>query len=312
MRRWAAIVLLVQLSALAAGCGASTDPGPPLALRPGDVVRSKPSHVVVVVMENKEDRMVLGAPGAPYLTRLARTYARVPRSYAISHPSLPNYLALTSGSTQGVTSDCTDCRVDAPSIVEQLEARRISWKAYMQGMPTRCFAGASAAGYAKKHDPFAYYDAVARDPSRCRKIVPYRELAADLRGGRLPTFAWITPDLCNDSHDCDVRTGDRFLAQLVPLLLRGVGPRGFVVVTYDEGDTSRGCCGLAHGGRIATVVAGPDVRGGFRHRGAVDHYGTLGTIEKALGLPPLGRAADPRSGRFTDVFRHPPHLRSGQ
>ena len=303
------MVVLLQLAVLAAGCGASGVPGRPLALQHAGVAHSKASHVAVVVMENKEDRAVLGTPEAPYLTRLARDYARVPQSYAIRHPSLPNYLALTSGSTHRITSDCTDCSVDAPNLVDQLQARRISWKAYMQGMPGRCFAGAFAGGYVKKHDPFAYYDSVARDPSRCRKIVPYGELAADLRDGRLPAFAWITPDLCNDSHDCDVRTGDRFLAQLVPLLLRGVGPRGFVVVTYDEGNTDRGCCGQAHGGRIATVIAGPDVRRGFRHAGRVDHFGTLGTIEDALGVPPLGGAADPRSGRFTDLFRHRPRVR---
>jgi phosphatidylinositol-3-phosphatase len=294
--------------ALDVGCGASAPPGPPLHLRAAQVASSRPSHVVVVVMENKEDRAVLDRPQAAFLTRLARTYARVTRSYAVRHPSLPNYLALTSGSTHGIADDCTDCRVAGPSLVDQLQARGISWKAYMQGMPARCFAGASAGGYAKKHDPFAYYDRVAKDQARCRRIVPYGELAGDLRRGRLPTFAWITPDLCNDTHDCGVQTGDGFLAHLMPLLLRGVGPRGFVVVTYDEGDTDAGCCGQATGGRIATVIAGPDVRRGFRHVGPVDHFGTLGTIEDALGLPALGGAAEPPSGRFTDVFRHPPHL----
>jgi phosphatidylinositol-3-phosphatase len=308
MRRGVVVAVVVALAVLAVSCGGSGASGHGARRQPGGVVRARPMHVAIVLMENKEDRAVLGTPAAPYLTRLARSYARVPQSYAIGHPSLPNYLALTSGSTHGIQSDCTDCHVDAPNLVDQLQARHISWKAYMQGMPTRCFAGAFAGRYAKKHDPFAYYDSVTRNPARCRRIVPYRELAADVRTGRMPTIAWITPDLCNDSHDCGVRAGDRFLAHVVPRLLRGVGPRGFVVVTYDEGSTDRGCCRQAHGGRIATVIAGADVKRGFRHAGPVDHFGTLGTIEEALGLAPLGGAADSRSGRFTDVFRHPPQL----
>ncbi len=80
--------------------------------------------------------------------------------YAISHPSLPNYLALTGGSTFGIDSDCTDCVVHSSSIVEQLTQRGLSWKAYMEDLPTRCFLGAGAGNYAKKHDPFAYYKPV--------------------------------------------------------------------------------------------------------------------------------------------------------
>jgi hypothetical protein len=273
------------------------------------VAPSPASHIVVIVMENKEDREVLGSSDAPYTTRLARRYARVPESFGIRHPSLPNYLALTSGSTHGIAENCTGCHVDAPNLVDQLERRRISWKAYMQGMPRRCFTGAASGRYEKKHNPFVYYDSITGDPARCRKVVPYEELAGDLKAARLPTFAWITPDMCSDTHDCSVRTGDRFLAHLVPLILRAIGPRGFVVLTYDEGETDRGCCAEARGGRIATVIAGPEVRRGFSHRGAVDHYGTLGTIEDALGLPPLAGAADPRSGRFTDVFTSPPRIR---
>ena len=305
--------LAVAVVAVAAGAGSSGGSGDEPA-KLGHVARSSSSHVVVIVMENKEETEVLGTKDAPFLTRLARRYASVPRSYGVRHPSLPNYIALTSGSTHGITDDCEDCHIDARNIVDQLEAKHISWKAYMEGMPRRCFTepSASSGEYRRKHNPFVYYDDITRNPARCRKVVPFTDLAGDLRRDRLPTFAWITPDMCNDTHDCNVRTGDRFLAGVVPGLLRAVGPRGFLVVTYDEGRTAAGCCGgEAKGGQIATVIAGPRVRRGFKHRGALDHYGTLATIERALGQRPLGHAKSARSGRFTDVFRSPPRIRAG-
>jgi phosphatidylinositol-3-phosphatase len=95
-------------------------------------------------------------------------------------------------------------------------------------------------------------------------------------------------------------------------LLRELGPHGFLVITWDEGTTDRGCCGVAHGGAVATIVAGPDVRAGARSLQAVDHYGVLGTIEEALGLPALAGAADPQSGRFDALFAHPPRIAGGR
>jgi hypothetical protein len=261
-------------------------------------------------MENKEDSDVLGNPAAPYANALARRYGLATQSYAITHPSLPNYLALTSGSTQGVSSDCTDCHVAARNIVDQLEAARISWRAYLEGLPSSCFKGAAAGGYAQKHNPFIYYQDIADSPRRCNELVGFSALARDLRAGALPTYVWVTPNLCDDTHDCPVAAGDRFLARTVPALLREIGPHGFIVITWDEGSSDASCCGgVAAGGAIATIVAGPDVRRGGRDRAPVDHYGVLRTIEDALGLPPLGGAADPRNGRLDSLFTRPPRVR---
>jgi hypothetical protein len=260
------------------------------------------SHVVTIVMENKEDRDVIGSADAPYANRLARRFGVATRSYGIRHPSLPNYLALTSGSTHGIASDCTRCRVRARSIADQLDAAHMTWKAYLEDLPRPCYTGAASGGYAKKHNPFAYYDRVADDPSRCRRMVPLSRLTTDLRRRRLPTYAFIAPNLCHDTHDCPVRDGDRFLARIVPKLLRRLGPHGFLVLTYDEGSSDAGCCGTARGGRIATIVAGPDVRRGARQRRPVDHYGVLRTTEDALGLPRLGAAKQRRHGSLRPLF----------
>ena len=296
--------------ALAAGTGcAHAHPGPPLAVAPvGGLPRSAASHVAVVVMENEEGDEVLGSRSAPYVNALARRYGVASSSYAITHPSLPNYLALTSGTTAGVGSDCTSCHVGVTNIVDQLEAAGISWKAYLEDVPGRCFTGAGAGGYAKKHNPFIYYDDVARSPKRCARLVGFGALGSDLRHGRLPTFVWITPNLCDDGHDCSLTTADRFLARTLPALLRQLGPHGFLVLTWDEGTSDNGCCGVAAGGRVATIVAGPDVRRGARQSAPVDHYGVLATIEQALGLPPLVGAARPRSGRLNGLFSRVPKV----
>jgi hypothetical protein len=148
-----------------------------------------------------------------------------------------------------------------------------------------------------------YYDAVAGNPSRCHNVVPFRRLTQDLRRGALPAYAFVKPNLCHDTHDCGVAQGDRFLAHLVPALLRSLGPHGYLVLTYDEGSSDAGCCGGSDGGRIATLVSGPDVRAGARSTVPIDHYGVLGTIEDSLGLPRLGAARDPVHGTLRPLFR---------
>jgi hypothetical protein len=300
---------LVVACALTLGC-AQARPGRPLAIGAASALpRSPASHIVILVMENAEYGEVIGSSQAPYVNALARRYGLATESFAITHPSLPNYLALTSGSTHGVSSDCTDCHVSSIDVVDQLEAARISWGAYLEDVPGPCFRGSGGGGYAKKHNPFIYYDDVARAPARCARLTGFGRLSADLRAGRLPTYAWITPNLCDDGHDCGVAAGDRFLARTMPALLRELGPHGFIVLTWDEGSSERGCCGAASGGHVATIVAGPDVRPGARDQATLDHYGVLGTIEQALGLPYLAGAADRRSGRLTPLFARLPRVR---
>jgi hypothetical protein len=251
-----------------------------------------PTHVAVIVMENKEYDEVIGSRSAPFINGLARRYALARGMYAATHPSLPNYLALTGGSTFGSESDCTACSVNASSsLPTQLSAARLSWKAYMEGLPYPCFTGASAGQYAKKHDPFIYYNAVRGNPRLCGRIVPLTQLASDERSSRLPAFIWITPNLCHDMHDCAAATGDRFLSSLVPPLLRALGPNGLLFLTWDEGSSNAGCCHLASGGHVATIVAGPGARRIAQLTTPADHYSVLQTIEDILGLRRLRNAA---------------------
>jgi hypothetical protein len=298
-------VLAVAGAAVVAACGGGRgDSGSAGPHRPP--AGSRESRVVVIVMENREYGRIVGSPKAPYLNRLIRDGGLATRFYGTQHPSLPNYIALTSGSTFTIRSDCKYCHIKATNIVDQLEAARISWKAYIEDMPTFCYGGAVAGAYAKKHNPFAYYDTITKDPARCRRMVPATELGGDVRTGRLPRFVWITPNLCNDMHDCSIGDGDRYLAGLVPGLLRSLGPHGFVAITWDEGSSDKGCCRYAAGGHIATLLAGPDVRPGARSARPADHYSLLRTIEQAFGLRPLRRAACPCSPPLDDLFVRPP------
>ncbi len=287
---------LIASAAAAAGlaaCGSARSAGPvqTVASPTARLHGGPPTHVAVIVMENEEYGEVIGSSSAPYVNGLARRYALARSMYAIGHPSLPNYLALTAGSTFDINSDCTDCSVQATSIVDQLERARVSWKAYMEDLPHPCFTGASSGDYAKKHDPFVYYTRVAGDRGRCGHVVPLTQLHRDERAHALPTFIWITPNLCHDMHDCDPATGDRFLARLVPALLRGLGHRGLLFLTWDEGSSDDGCCRLASGGHVATIVAGPGARPGARMSTPADHYSVLQTIEDLLGLGRLRGAA---------------------
>lgn len=268
------------------------------------------SHVVVIVMENKDCGDVIGNPEAPYINSLAGRSALATESFAITHPSLPNYLALTGGSTFGIRSDCTTCHVPATNLVDQLEAAGLSWKAYMESMPAPCFRGTKAGLYAKKHNPFLYYDNISQRPARCANVVPLDHLTADVRRRKLPAFSWITPNLCDDMHNrnCGIRAGDKFLSRLLPPLLHAVGSNGVVFLTWDEGESSstEGCCEKAGGGHVATIVAGPLAQPGARSSLPYDHYSLLRTIEDGFGVPRLRSAACPCTPPLTALLRDPP------
>lgn len=260
-------------------------------------------------MENEEYSSVIGASDAPYINSLASQGALATNYYGISHPSLPNYLALAGGSTFGVDSDCSpssSCQGTGQSLADQLQSAGISWKAYMEDMPA-CPAASDAGddpnAYVVHHNPFAYFPA---DAGFCgTNVVPASQLTSDLAANKLPRFSWITPNLCDDMHDdCSgdpIAHGDKYLSTLVPQLLSALGPNGAVFVTFDEGDSNKGG-GLsgAAGGKIVTIAAGSAVKAGFQSSTAYDHYSLLATIEAAWGLPRLRNAAS--APLMSDLF----------
>jgi len=286
-------LVALLLAAAAAGCGSSAGAIAP-ATAPRSVRVPDFTHVVLVVFENHEASSIAGNPDAPTFNALARRYATLTGYDAVAHPSLPNYLALVSGSTQGITSDCWNCIVPARNLADTVEAAGKTWKTYAEDLPYPGFTGGSAGRYAKKHDPFLYFRDVVGSRARRGRVVPYTQLGRDLAAHRLPDFSLLIPNLCDDMHDCSVATGDAWLkAHVVPLLrspeLRG----GVVFVVFDEGTSDAG-----GGGRVEALALGPTVTGGSRFGKATNHYGLLRTIEDAWQLPRLGlsRTATPIGG----------------
>ena len=251
------------------------------------------SHVFLIVMENEESTGVMGNNAAAYINTLATGHGLATQYFAVSHPSLPNYLALTAGSTEGIASDCTGCYVDATNIADQVESSGRSWKAYLESMPSSCYVG-DAYPYMQKHNPFIYYNDVRTNAARCAEhVVPFTQLSTDLVNGTVPNLAWITPNMCNDMHDCSIATGDAWLANVVPGILASSAFQngGVLFITWDEGESSAGCCGNAAGGQVATLVIAPNGVAGLRSTIAETHYSLLRTIEDAWGLSALGQAA---------------------
>jgi phospholipase C len=314
---WTLLAGLIVL--LGAGCAGGDGPAGTSLTRPtmttarvaGSTSRSAadatgPRRIIVVVEENHSFDQIIGSPQAPFLNRLAGQSTLLTSFFAITHPSLPNYLALLSGDTQGITSDCGGCNVDAANLVDQLERAGISWKAYMEDLPAPCSDARRAGPYAKKHDPFMYFASIRDDPSRCARVVPASQLDIDLGAGRLPRFVFVTPNLDHDMHGAGaggsdralIRTGDGWLQALYGKLAGSPAWRDDtrLVVTWDEGaggSGPTGCCGgLAAGGHVPTIVVGPRVPAG-RDSTPYDHYALLRSIEAAFGLRFLGHAGDP-------------------
>lgn len=270
----------------------------------GGVLAARP-HVLIVLMENREDRDVIGSPSAPYVNDLAARFGLATESFGASHPSLPNYLDLIAGGTLGITTDCTGCTVDAPVLADQFTSAGIPWAAYAEGMPSPCFTGASApADYAKRHNPFVYVRHLVANATECGQVRPLSSFAADLASASPPDFVWVTPDLCHDGHDCDTATADAWLRSFIqPILGSGwYAAGGIVILTWDEGDSSAGCCNGAHGGHIATLVLSARTPPGSRLNTPVDHAGVLRTIEDLFGLPHLADAACPCSGSLAPLL----------
>jgi hypothetical protein len=241
-------------------------------------------HIVVIVFENKESPSVLGNRAAPTFNAYGRRYARLTRYYGVTHPSLPNYLALVSGSTQGITTNCTDCVVEAQSLADTIEASGRTWKTYAEGLPAPGFLGPFKGRYAKKHNPFAYFRGIAEDPARRARIMPLSQLGRDVRAGALPSFSLVVPDLCHSMHDCSVAVGDTWLRSQIGKFLKLTNTVVFVV--FDEGSTT-----VRGGGHTAALALGKAVRSGSRFTAVTGHYGILRTIEQAWGLPLLGHSA---------------------
>jgi phosphatidylinositol-3-phosphatase len=249
-------------------------------------------HVVWIWMENASFGEIMGGSSAPSLQQFARQCGLATNYHAITHPSLPNYIAATSGSDWKIRDDEPPASHALPeaSIFSQLTAAGMSWRSYEESMPSNC-ARSSSGLYAVKHNPAAYYIPIR---GQCReRDVPMGttssgRLLADLQNDRLPSFSLLTPNLCDDMHSCPIAIGDAWLRRWVTEIVGSTAYRSsttVVFVTFDEGS--------ARSNRVVTLVISPTTPPGTKSSTSFDHYSLLKTTEQLLGVPTrLGHAAD--------------------
>lgn len=305
----------------AASAPAHTSPTPPAGgtSTPGQAAMGREgvpafSHVFVVMMENRNDQEALADPA---ISALARRYASASAWYSVAHPSLPNYLAVVSGSTWEVTSDCTSCQLAGPNLATELATAGISWGAYLESVPGTCFLGPQSpdALYAQKHNPFAYFDDIRDDPALCDQLQPFTNLTPLLAesAAAVPRFVWVTPNMCDDGHNCSTTEAGAWLSSFVDAVTASAAWKqgGVLFVTWDEGTDDSGIdsSGLparsGGGGEVLTLVIAPNVAPGLTVATPFDHYSLLRTIEDAFGLPLLGQAASPTTKPLTAFFSAP-------
>ena len=261
-------------------------------------------HVLLIMLENKGYAATLGSCSAdPYLCSVASSNASVVGWTGVGHPSEPNYLAATSGSTQGCTGDTCFTPYTAPSLGGQLSAAGIPWTAYMESMPSACYTGQWSGGtgagalYGEKHNPFVIFNDVL-NKGCASHVLPYpgaSGLTAALNGANAPDFVWVTPNQLNDMHSGSVQAGDAWLkANIAPVLASPwfTGGNSTVIVTMDEGPS---------GNAIPLVIVSRNASGKGNVSQAGNHYGTLRSIEEDFGLSLLGAAQSLAAG---DVARY--------
>jgi phosphatidylinositol-3-phosphatase len=238
------------------------------------------SHVYVIVMENRGYNAIVGYHGAPYINSLIKSYGLAINYTGVAHPSEPNYLALFSGSTQGISND-GNYNFQGKNLADQLEAKGKTWKVYAQNVPLDCFPGAISMGgedgsgtYARKHEPAISFTDISSSAQRCANITDFTHFDP-----AAANYELIIPNECNDMHNCTVEAGDAFLKGFVPKILDSSAWQqgGVLFITWDEGEGDPGF-------KVATLVISNSVPVGFTSSTPHDHYSLLRTIEDGWGL----------------------------
>lgn len=299
-KRWLPVGLGVA-ALLLAGCGASgqgpagqpgASSGPASGAAATPRVRAarvpRPRHTVVVIMENHSYAEIIGNTAGPFINQLARRGALFTRSYGVTHPSEPNYLALFSGSTQGVSDDSCPHRFPAPNLAADLIAAGRTFTGYAEGLPAAGSAACVAGEYARKHAPWTDFSNVPGSAGEPYRSFPSRDFA------RLPTVSFVVANLCHDMHDCSVAVGDSWLHEhLAGYVSWAMTHDSLLILTWDENDGSQG-------NRIPTIFVGQMVRPG-RYSEHITHYNVLRTIEDAYRLRHDGHTATARP--IADAWR---------
>jgi len=246
-----------------------------------------PSHVIVVMEENHSYSEIIGSPDAPYINALAAAGASFTNSFAITHPSQPNYLDLFSGLNQGVTDDSCPHTFSTQNLESELIAAGKTFAGYSEGLPAKGSEICSSGEYARKHVPWTNF---TNDPSG--NNLPFTSFPTNFAD--LPVVSWVIPDLLDDMHDGTILEGDTWLqTNLSPYVDWARTHNSLLIVTWDEDDGSEG-------NQIPTIFVGPMVKPG-EYSEQIDHYNVLRTLEDMYGLPHLGNSS--KAKPITDVWK---------
>lgn len=261
-------------------------------------------HVFVVVMENQDFSDIYGRSSADYVTQLAETYAYANNYDAVEHPSLGNYLDMTGGTSVGTSGDCSpsnSCHVTSANIVDEFEAKGITWKGYFESMGAPCrMTDTSGEEYEAHHNPFAYFESIRTDPARCAAhTVDYSQLAADLASAdTTPNFSFVAPSGPTHNGSHSISGGDTWLSQNIPPILSSPActqQQCLLVVTWDE-DNYEGR------NQVLTVFAGSAAKSGYVSSVAYNHYSLLRTFESIFSVAPLTEN-DAAASPMSDLLR---------
>jgi len=272
-------------------------------------------YILIIVMENKNFGQINGSASAPYLNQLAHNYSLATQYTACDHPSLPNYMCLTGANNYFSGLDCSPtglCTTSNSSIVDEVENAGLTWRAYLEDMPSPCYKG-SIGNYTYVINPFIYYTHIGSNSTRCAAhVVPANSGGRGLPDDNLvnalgstrtaSNYMWVTPNMCDNMHNCTTSRGDSYLSKLVPLILNSYifrTQRATLVITFDEG------LGLYPTDYVYTVWAGPSVKTHYQSSNRYSHYALPSTIEAAWGLRPL-TSKDGGSPSMTEFFNSPP------
>lgn len=237
-----------------------------------------PERIVVIVLENESASKAINEP---FLNSLAKQGTYFQNSFGVTRPSQPNYFALVSGSTWGVSSN-KSFDIDGTSIVDLLEAKNLTWRSYSENFPGNCFTGASSNGYTRKHSPFISFKNIQSNPKRCVNLSNGDQFFIDLQAHNMPHFSFYSPTLDDSGHDTGVGFAANWLSGwFKKFVTYPESQRTLVIVTFDEGGPFNQ--------NVYTVFWGASVQPGLVNTQKIDHYGILRTIENVWNLGTLGR-----------------------
>ncbi|KAG0210548.1 hypothetical protein BGX33_004824 [Mortierella sp. NVP41] len=243
-------------------------------------------HIFIIFLENTDyDR----AATDPTLMSYFPDAVRLDNYHGVTHPSEPNYIAASGGDYFGLADDdLHSIPANYSTIVDLLEPKGLTWKAYQEDAPTACFKDFQSEGkYFRKHNPFIIYDSIANNQTRCNNIVPATQLQTDLAAGNMPNYGFYTPNMVNDGHNSTIAVASAWLKGfLTPLLTdKTFINNTLVVVTFDEADT------YTIPNRVLALLLGDSVSGLKNTTDSTyyTHYSLLSTIESNWDLGNLGR-----------------------